>query len=210
MRLTLTVVDTLTGRRADVILDTEPEATASQVGAAIAGFLRPGAQAATLYVKGTAVDPRVSLSASPLRDGALVSLDDPADCLRPEPAGLVEIRVVRGPDAGGVFRLNPGVAHIGGDVGAAVPVEDPSLPPAAVTVEVAADGTAAVTPGTDLPTWLDGERLTGPAPWPVGGQLAVGWTVLELAAPAAAAGPGNPVSAAAATDQGEAHQGCLM
>ncbi len=184
MRLTLTAVDTLTERRADVVIDTEPEATASQIGAAIAGLLRPGAQAAALYVEGTAVDPRVSLSASPLRDGALVSLDDPAGCLRPEPTGLVEIRVVSGPDAGGVFRLNPGVAHIGGDLDAAVPVEDPSLPPAAVTVEVAADGTAAVTPGTDLPTWLDGERLTGAAPWPVGGQLTVGWTMLELAAPA--------------------------
>ncbi|MGH3799083.1 MAG: FtsK/SpoIIIE domain-containing protein, partial [Pseudonocardiaceae bacterium] len=184
MRLTLTVVDTLTDRRADVVLDAEPEATASQVGAAIAGFVRPGAQAATLYVEGTAVNPRVSLSASPVRDGALVSLDDPAGCLPPEPAGLVEIRVVSGPDAGGVFRLDPGVVHLGGDSGAAVPVEDPSLPPAAVTVEVDADGTVAVTPKTDLPTWLDGERLTGPAPWPVGGQLAVGWTVLELAAPA--------------------------
>lgn len=125
MRLTFTVVDPLARRRADVVLDAEPE-----------------------------------------------------------PVGLVELRVVSGPDAGGVFRLDPGVARIGGDPGASVGIEDPSLPATAVTVEIAFDGTAAVTPRTDLPTWLNGERLAGPAPWPLGGQLAVGWTVLELATPA--------------------------
>jgi len=184
VRLTFTVVDPLAQRRADIILDTEPEATVSRVGVALARLLRPGSQVTTLYVEGTAVDPQLALSASPLREGALVSLDDPAGCPRPEPAGLVEVRVVSGPDAGGMFRLDPGVAHIGGDPGATVGIEDPSLPATAVTIEVAAEGTVVVTPRTDLPTWLNGERLAGAAPWPVGGQLAVGWTVLELAAPA--------------------------
>ncbi|MGH3773573.1 MAG: hypothetical protein ACRDRW_19635, partial [Pseudonocardiaceae bacterium] len=183
MRLTFTVVDPLVQRRADVVLDTEPEATASRVSAALARLLRPSSRTATLYVEGTAVDPQLPVSASPLRDGTLVSLDDPAGCPPPEPAGVVEIRVVSGPDAGGVFRLDPGVARIGGDPGATAGAEDSSLPPTAVTVEVAADGSVAVTPGTDLPTWLAGERLAGPAPWPLGGQLAVGWTVLELTAP---------------------------
>ncbi len=187
MRLTFTVVDPLAQRRADIILDTEPEATASRVGVALARLLRPGSRVMTLYVEGTAVDPRLALSTSPLREGALVSLDDPAGCPQPEPAGLVEIRVVSGPDAGGVFRLDPGAAQIGGDPGATVGIEDPSLPATAVTIEVAAEGTVGtvvVTPRTDLPTWLNGERLAGSAPWPLGGQLAVGWTVLELAAPA--------------------------
>ena len=184
MRVIFTVVDALTERRADVVVDAEPEAKASQISAAIAGHLRPGARAATLYVEGTAVDPQVPMSASPLRDGVLVSLDDPAGCPQPEPVGLVEVRVVSGPDAGGVFRLNPGTAYIGRDPDAAVPVEDPSLPPDAVTVEVNTDGTAVVTPKAELSTWLEGERLTGRAPWPAGGQLVVGWTVLELAVPA--------------------------
>ncbi|MGH3886244.1 MAG: hypothetical protein ACRDSZ_06695 [Pseudonocardiaceae bacterium] len=96
LRLTFTVVDSLTDRRADVVLDTEPEATGSQVGAAVAGLLRPGTRAATLYVEGISVDPWVLLFASPPRDGALVSLDDPVGCLPPEPAGLVDIRVVSG------------------------------------------------------------------------------------------------------------------
>ncbi|MGH3721044.1 MAG: FtsK/SpoIIIE domain-containing protein [Pseudonocardiaceae bacterium] len=184
MRLTFTVVDPLVQRRADVVLDTAPEATASRVVTALARLLRPGSRTATLYVEGIAVDPRLPVSASPLRDGALVSLDDPAGCPPPEPAGVVEIRVVSGPDAGGVFRLDPGVAQIGGDPGAAVSIDDPSLAATAVTAEIAADGTVAVTPTTDLPSWLAGERLTGPTPWPLGGQLAVGWTVLELATPA--------------------------
>ncbi len=184
MRLTFTVVDPLARRRADLVVDAHPEVTASQVSAAVTKLFRPGERAATMYVGGTAVDPQLPLSTTALRDGALASLDDPVACVKPEPAGLVEMRVVSGPDAGGVFRLDPGVADIGADPGVAVPVEDPSLPPVAVTVEVAADATATVRPKTDLPTWLDGERLTGSAPWPVGGQLAVGWTVLELAIPA--------------------------
>jgi DNA segregation ATPase FtsK/SpoIIIE, S-DNA-T family len=195
MRVTFTVLDPVARRHADVVLDTGPEVTAGRVGAALARLLRPGLPAASLYVGGTAVDPRLSLPDSPLRAGALVSLGDPALCPRPEPAGLVEIRVVSGPDAGGVFRLDPGVAHIGADpgapvgtaveiaVGIAVGIEDPSLPASAVTVGIAADGSATVTPSPDLPAWLDGQRLAGSAPWPVGGQLAVGWSVLELATP---------------------------
>ncbi|MGH3711044.1 MAG: FtsK/SpoIIIE domain-containing protein, partial [Pseudonocardiaceae bacterium] len=184
MRATFTVVDPLTQQRADVVLDSDPEVTVSRVGAVLTRLLRPGSRAVTLYVEGSAVDPRLALSASPLREGALVSLDDPAGCPRPEPVGLVEVRVVSGPDAGGVFRLGCGVTNLGGDPQAAVGIEDPSLPATAATVATAADGTATVTPRTDLPTWLDGQRLTGPTRWPLGGQLALGWTVLELAAPA--------------------------
>ncbi|MGH3871883.1 MAG: FtsK/SpoIIIE domain-containing protein [Pseudonocardiaceae bacterium] len=182
MRLTFTVVDPLARQRADVVLDAAPEVPAGQVGAAVTRLLRPGARAATLYVGGTAVDPQLPLSTTPLRDGTLASLDDPAAGLRPEPAGLVEIRVVSGPDAGGVFRLDPAVAQIG--PGATVSVQDPSLPPVAATVQVAADATTTVTPTPDLPTWLDGQRITESTPWPVGSQLAVGWTILELAVPA--------------------------
>ncbi|MGH3693499.1 MAG: FtsK/SpoIIIE domain-containing protein [Pseudonocardiaceae bacterium] len=184
VRLTFTVVDSLTQRRADVVVDAHPEVTGGQVGAAITRLLRPGAHPAALCIEGTAIDPQLQLAATPLREGALVSLDDPAGCPRPEPTGLIEVRVVSGPDAGGVFRMNPGVAHIGSDLHAAVAVADPSLPQSAVSLDVAADGSVAVTPRPDLPTWLDGERLSGPAPWPVGGQLVVGWTVFELAIPA--------------------------
>jgi DNA segregation ATPase FtsK/SpoIIIE, S-DNA-T family len=196
MRVTFTVLDPVAQRRADVVLDTDPEVVAGRVGAALTRLLRPGAPAARLYVGGTAVDPRLPLSASPLREGALVSLDDPAGCPRPEPAGLVEIRVVSGPDAGGVFRLDPGAAQIGGGSpggpGATVGIADPSLPAIAVTVGIAADGSVTVTPATGLATWMDGQRITGPVPWPRGGQLAVGWSVLALAAPAPPAAAVQP------------------
>lgn len=185
VRLTFTVVDPVAGRHSDVLVDTEPEATVGQVSAAVTGLVRPGGGSVPLYVDGEVVPAGAPLSASPLRDGALVSLDGPEGCPRPEPAGLVEVRVVSGPDAGGVFRLDPGVELIGSGADVAVTVEDPTLPPVAVEVEVAADGTVTVTPRAELPSWLDGERLTGPAAWPVGGQLIVGWTVFELAVPAA-------------------------
>ena len=184
MRLTVTVVDPKIERSTDVVVDAEPEATAREVSAAITRLVRPGAPAAVLYVDGAALGPELPLSVSPLRDGTLVSLGNPAGCPPPEPDGLIEVRVVSGPDAGGVFRLDPGVVHVGSDPDAAVAVEDPSLPPGAVEVEVRADGTCTVTPRAELPTWLDGERLTGPAPWPVGGQLTAGWTAFELAVPA--------------------------
>lgn len=183
VRVTFTVVDSRAARRADVVLDTEPEVTANQVSATLTRLLRSGTRALRLYVEGAEVDPRLPLSASPLREGAVVSLDGPAGCPRPEPVGLVEIRVVSGPDAGGVFRLDPGVARIGNDSNATVRVEDSSLPATAVTVEIAADGSCCVTQAMESPTWLNGQRLTGPVPWPVGGQLAIGWTVLELARP---------------------------
>ncbi|MEK8171334.1 hypothetical protein NKH77_23410 [Streptomyces sp. M19] len=53
-----------------------------------------------VYVDGYALDPGLTVTASPLRDGAVVSLHDPAGCLPGEPTGVVELRVVGGPAAG--------------------------------------------------------------------------------------------------------------
>ncbi len=183
MRLTLTVVEPQGARSTDVVLDAEPAATARQIWAAFDRVVRPAGTSAPLYVDGTLLNPVLPLRESPMCDGSVVSLGHPAGCLPPEPAGLVEVRVVSGPDSGGVFRLPAGVADIGGASDAAVRVEDPSLPPAAATVEIAADGSATVTPKPGVEVWLDDERLAEPAPWRVGQRLAAGWSVVELAVP---------------------------
>lgn len=191
MRLTLTVVDPAGDKATDVVVDAEPGATARQIWAALTRVVPTTGPSAPLYVDGSLLNPVLPLCESPMRDGSLVSLGHPAGCLPPEPHGLVELRVVSGPDSGGVFRLGTGIATVGSVPEVAVAVDDPSVPPKAITVEVATDGTATVAPhavvdawrqpGVDA--WLDDERLTEPRPWPVGGQLAVGWTVIELAVP---------------------------
>ncbi|WP_153183309.1 hypothetical protein, partial [Streptomyces sp. E5N91] len=119
MRLTLTVVDPYGGGSADVVLDADPESTvgdiaeelAKQVGVAGAQVIPIGHQgqagtggAPLVYVDGYAVDPSATVVGSPLREGAVVSLQDPSGCLPGEPTGLVELRVVGGPGAGFVHR----------------------------------------------------------------------------------------------------------
>ena len=112
MRLTLTVVDPFGGDSADVVLDADPESTvgdiaqelAKQVGDIGAQVIPIGQQGRTggsplVYVDGYAVDAEATVVGSPLRDGAVVSLQDPAGCLPGEPTGLVELRVVGGNEA---------------------------------------------------------------------------------------------------------------
>lgn len=183
MRLTLTVVDPVGERATDVVVDAGPGATARQMWGALTRVVQPVGRSAPLYVDGTLLNPVLPLCESPMRDGTLVSLGHPDGCLPPEPGGLVELRVVSGPDSGGVFRLGSGIAQIGGVSEATVAVDDASLPPRAVTVGVAADGTVTATPQPGVDAWLDDEQLIVSTPWRVGGQLAVGWTVFELAAP---------------------------
>ncbi len=56
-----------------------------------------------LYVGHQLVRPDLTLGEAPIRDGAVVSLGSPEGCAAPERAGLVEIRVMSGPDG----RLDP-------------------------------------------------------------------------------------------------------
>ena len=111
VQLTLTVVDPTTAGRLDVLVDADPDdpvaavaeslvAAARGVPAAAGGTvlaLRPARVGGLLHVDGEPVDPSLAVRDSPLRDGAVVSLDGPEGCLLPEPDGLVELRVVGGP-----------------------------------------------------------------------------------------------------------------
>ncbi|AWZ15949.1 FtsK/SpoIIIE domain-containing protein [Streptomyces sp. ICC1] len=145
---------------------------------------RPGqgyAPAAPLvYVDGSAVDPALALSASPLREGVVVSLGDPAGCWPGEPGGLVELRVVGGPGAGTVHRLGVGRYDIGRGAAAALRVErDPELAERALTLSVAMDGSCKVTVHGKAAVTLDGAEPEDEA-WPLGVQLAIGNSLLEL------------------------------
>ncbi|MGW4900844.1 FtsK/SpoIIIE domain-containing protein [Streptomyces albidoflavus] len=260
MRLTLTVVDPFGGESTDVVLDADPEAPAGAIareladslGASGHGQVVPIGQGAAggeggpqIFVDGHPVDPHATIPTSALRDGAVVSLHDPAGCLPGEPSGLVELRVVGGPSAGSVHRLGVGRYDIGSGRAARLRIDDPELDARALTLSVATDGTCqvavhqeSVSPGEedepapaepppgetpkerakrvkreereakkrekqrakdvkdglalpdgdprkvrpprgDREITLDGEPVEGES-WPLGGQIAIGNTLLEL------------------------------
>ena len=230
----MTVVDPGAGLRAEVVVDAEPDTPVRELTAVLAArvggdgrvvsFATPTAER-VLYVDGRRLDPGQDVASSPLRDGAQVSLDSPAGCLLLEPPGVVELRVVSGPDSGGLHRLGPGRIEIGRGRAAGIRVNDPELPERALALTVTMREGCTVrlldagSSTTELPLApdaappqpqpsLDGEPLypAGPAgspapgspaadvPWPLGAQLAIGNTLLELAAyqpPDAALYPGE-------------------
>ncbi|MEU9554938.1 FtsK/SpoIIIE domain-containing protein [Streptomyces fumanus] len=198
MRLTLTVVDPFGGGTADVVLDADPESTVGDIAAELAQQvggqgaqviplgpqrLAPAGDAPPVYVDGYAVDPSATVVGSPLRDGAVVSLRDPAGCVPGEPTGLVELRVVGGPGAGSVHRLGVGRYDIGSGAASYVRIDDPEVDGRALTLSVATDGTCtvAVHAGKEDIT-LDGEPIGEREgdDWPLGGQIGVGNSLLEL------------------------------
>ncbi|WP_261719174.1 FtsK/SpoIIIE domain-containing protein [Streptomyces sp. FZ201] len=230
MRLTLTVVDPFGGGTADVVLDADPESTmgdiaqelAKQVGHSGAQVIPIGQQhplpsgnAPLLYVDGYAVDPSATIPNSPLREGAVVSLQDPSGCLPGEPTGLVELRIVGGPVAGYVHRLGVGRYDIGSGPASHIRIDDPEVDARALTLSVSTDGTcrfkvhgdteAAFLDGTPIEEILNPKEdkkeekkkkrrkkesqeessdsdTPPPDPdiWPLGAQIALGNTLVEL------------------------------
>ncbi|RZB17846.1 cell division protein FtsK [Streptomyces sp. F001] len=205
MRLSLTVVDPIGGAAADVVLDADPESSvgditrelARQVGLGgdgdgaqiipIGGQRHPGgSNAPQAYVDGYALDPGATVAGSPLREGAVVSLHDPAGCLLGEPTGVVEFRVVGGPAAGAVHRLGVGRYDIGGGPAAHIRIDDPELADRAATLSIAIDGTCKIavhdkSSDKEDGARLDGEPLDGDS-WPLGAQLALANSLLEIVA----------------------------
>ncbi|RZU16927.1 FtsK/SpoIIIE domain-containing protein [Streptomyces sp. BK239] len=206
MRLSLTVVDPIGGSSADVVLDADPESSVGDIVRELARHVAgpdrlgshedAGAEVVPIggrqlpertvqaFVDGYALDPAANVVGSPLREGAIVSLRDPAGCLLGEPTGVLEFRVVGGPAAGAVHRLGVGRYDIGSGPAAHLRIDDPELPARAATLSLAIDGECTVTlrgeteDDEDTPR-LDGEPFTG-GDWPLGAQLALGNTLLEV------------------------------
>jgi len=139
------------------------------------------AQAVPLYVDFQRVPPQLTLAQSPVRDGAVISLGSPEGCLRPEPTGLVEIKIAGGPAAGVVHRLSLGEAYIGSANNATIVIADQSVPPLALRVLVDRSGGTQVAPFDGVQAMIDREPVTGPTPWAAGQQIAVGNTLIGLA-----------------------------
>ncbi|MFD5516095.1 FtsK/SpoIIIE domain-containing protein [Streptomyces sp. NPDC127066] len=199
MRLTLTVVDPLGGATADVVLDADPESSVGDIAKELAEHVgygggaqiiplghhqgAAGSGAPVAYVDGYPVDPTATIATSPLREGAVVSLHDPAGCLPGEPTGLVELRVAGGPSAGAVHRLGIGRYDIGAGAASSIRIDDPELPQRALTLSVATDGTCGVVVhGEKKGVTLDGAAFEEREDddWPLGSQVALGNTLLQL------------------------------
>jgi DNA segregation ATPase FtsK/SpoIIIE, S-DNA-T family len=206
MRLALTVVSPATRFWADVVIDADPATPVPDVAAElerlaygaqgrVLRFPGPrGADSIPLYVDFQPVGPQLTLAGSPIRNGSVVSLGDPSGCLAPEPTGLVEIRVVGGPGAGGVHRISLGEADIGSGEVAGIRVGDRSVPPLALHVSVDPGGGCQVTPHPGVQATVDREPLAGTVPWRPGQLIAVGDTLFGIAPyepPDAALHPGE-------------------
>ncbi|MGW1209975.1 FtsK/SpoIIIE domain-containing protein [Streptomyces sp. NPDC002499] len=187
MRLTLTVVDPRDGNSADVVLDADPDSPMGEVARALERVLLRGESGErtppVVHVDGLAVDAAATLARSPLTEGCVVSLHTPAGSPPREVTGIVELRVIGGPDAGAVHRLGLGHTDIGRGAEAHVCVDDPELAELALTLTVGVDGGCTVRRyDADVRAALDGAPLCERAAWPLDGQLAVGGTLFELVA----------------------------
>ncbi|MEU8683691.1 FtsK/SpoIIIE domain-containing protein [Streptomyces sp. NPDC048611] len=216
MQIRLTVLGPRSGHptRACDVLVTAPAGTAL---AAVAGSLAASVAGAGADVGGTGgsapvvlyagterLDPqRAAIGEPPLIDGAVLSLQNPG----PAPAhglphGSARLRVVSGPDAGGVHLLHGGQIRIGRSADADVPLDDPDVSRLHCTVTVGPDGSVSV---ADLRstngTVLDGTDLDErPAPLPPGTLLRIGESALRLQS-----APGAPDPALPTTPDGEGH-----
>ncbi len=148
-----------------------------------------GAEQRPLWVEGRMLDPQAR-AVRELRDGAVVAVEQRAAAatVLAEPTGLVEVRVVSGPAAGSVHRLGLGTATLGSGDGVDIMVADPGVPARSLRVTVGRE-TVEVEPSARTAgsgALLDGRPFTSITPWPVGGMLAVGSSILTLAPSAAA------------------------
>ncbi|AOP45592.1 FtsK/SpoIIIE domain-containing protein [Streptomyces lydicus] len=216
MQIRLTVLGPRSGHttRACDVLVTAPAGTAL---AAVAGSLAAsvagsGADVGTaggsgpvvLYAGTERLDPqRAALGEPPLIDGAVLTLQGPG----PAPAhglphGTARLRVVSGPDAGGVHLLHGGQIRIGRSADADVPLDDPDVSRLHCAVTVEPDGAVYV---ADLRstngTAVDGTGLDEqPAPLRPGALLRIGESTLRVQS-----APGTPDPALQTAPDGEGH-----
>ncbi|WP_407566603.1 FHA domain-containing protein [Streptomyces sp. 184] len=225
MQIRLTVQATRGGAAArgrDVIV-TAPAGTT--LGAVAGGLLDAAAAAASggggtasgtggagvaVYAGQRLLDPdRILLGEPPLVDGAVLSLGGPADPGHGQPpeadaAAVTSLRVVAGPDAGGVHLLHGGQIRIGRSADADVPLDDPDVSRLHCALTVTSDGRVTVEDlGSTNGTTVDG-RTVGrtPVPLPADAVLRVGESALRIASPAGAGGAGSGRTGAGAAEYG--------
>ncbi|MEV0262251.1 FtsK/SpoIIIE domain-containing protein [Streptomyces sp. NPDC050617] len=172
-----------------------------------------GSGAVVVYAGAERLDAqRCALGEPPLVDGAVLSLQGPADPDRDvgvlpagSPDASARLHVVAGPDAGGVHLLHGGRIDVGRSANADVPLDDPDVSRLHCAVTVTDEGRVTVADlGSTNGTTLDGaDVLDHPVPFPAGSLLRVGESTLNLRVPTAATGLSTAILPA--TPDGEGH-----
>jgi DNA segregation ATPase FtsK/SpoIIIE, S-DNA-T family len=216
MDIQLTLVDAPTGRRRDVVLVVEADSTVGDAERAMRASLAtegltPGlsgqlaqlarpAFAPGIWVAGRPVALDTPIRLSPLREGAVVGLGGPAGVGGPagigmhdlDVGGVVEVRVVGGPDSGRVHRLPLGEYMLGSAPDARVYVEDPTVAARQARLQVS-PGELRWTPYEHAaPAAVEGRDITGPIVLKPGQVVAIGESrlmVMPAQAPDAALVP---------------------
>ncbi|GHB41981.1 hypothetical protein GCM10010347_09660 [Streptomyces cirratus] len=198
MQIRLTVLGSRSGHqtatapaRCDVLV-TAPAGTAlAAVASALAATVGGPDTGGTvvLYAGAERLDlQRRILGEPPLVDGAVLALHTPVADVVPalpeEGLDAPQLRVVAGPDAGGVHLLHPGAVRIGRSSGADVPLDDPDVSRLHCAVTVLADGHVTVADlGSTNGTTVDGVPVgSRPVPLAPGALLRIGESTLRLAA----------------------------
>jgi S-DNA-T family DNA segregation ATPase FtsK/SpoIIIE len=183
VRMTLTAVDGVSGAREDVLLDLDE---GSSSGLAIQSLAhRLGVDPARAYIDGVLLDPAQTVPESRLRDGCIVSFGTAAGCVPTEPAGVVELRIVGGPDAGLVHRLAPGEYDVGAAADCGVVLRAPGVVSHEFVLAVASDGRCALTPYDNKAVAIEDREVCAPVEWVPGQVVDLGSVLLELAVPTA-------------------------
>ncbi|WP_327677404.1 FtsK/SpoIIIE domain-containing protein [Kitasatospora sp. NBC_00458] len=191
------------------VLVTAPVGTAlGSLAGALAGAVGVrGPRAAThvhLYAGAHRVDEHTLLGHPPLLDGAVLSLNEP-DPTADDPddgRAAAELRVVGGPDAGGVHRLHGREIRVGRSGEADVPIDDPDVSRLHLALHLADDGTVTVRDlGSTNGTTVDGRIVPAGQPEeavPLDGTglLRIGESTLRITGPETADGTGSPARAA--------------
>jgi DNA segregation ATPase FtsK/SpoIIIE, S-DNA-T family len=179
MELRLSVV--APGARAPVDLRVSAPA-GSRLGS-VAGHLRAATGIdGSLYVAGALLGDETPLGVPPLVHGAQVTVGDPGR--RERPHGLLQLRVVGGPDAGAVHHLDPGVVRVGRAIGNDIRLEDPDLSRTHAELTIGWDSAGVRDLGSTNGTTVAGRRVCDEVgPLPLGARLRVGASTLVLATP---------------------------
>ncbi|WP_406139454.1 FHA domain-containing protein [Streptomyces sp. NBC_01089] len=208
MQIRLTVLAPRSGRSASEtrscdVLVTAPAGAAlatvaSGLATAAAGPDGPGSGSVVLYAGGHRLDlQRAALGEPPLVDGAVLSLQVPADEDDRGDGSATQLHVVAGPDAGGVHLLHGGQIRIGRSADADVPLDDPDVSRMHCTVTVEQDGRVTVTDlGSTNGTTLDGAGVGDtPVRMTPGSLLRVGESALRITTAADGSLGGGSLSA---------------
>ncbi|WP_405561322.1 FtsK/SpoIIIE domain-containing protein [Streptomyces sp. NBC_01180] len=218
MQIRLTVLAPPGGRSASEarscdVLVTAPAGAAlatvaSGLATAAAGPEGTGSGSVVLYAGGHRLDlQRSPLGEPPLVDGAVLSLQVPAEEDDRGDGSATQLHVVAGPDAGGVHLLHGGRIRIGRSAEADVPLDDPDVSRMHCTVTVEQDGRVTVADlGSTNGTTLDGSGVgDAPVRMTPGSLLRVGESALRITTATGGAQGGMQGQVLAAVPDGEGH-----